>query len=710
MRAQLRNGRAGVLAFVMGIVAAFIPALPAPGQCDPPGVLVAVTTTGSFTKSCAFNAATGRWDLVVTLNGSVTTNPTVTITGGSGIMLGRVRVQNNTAIDCRVHIRGTSAIGRIGGLGSFDKGTSGNNKVLLLQLYTAGNVGYDREVPPGGPGSPAIRADMVYNLDIGGSVLGDIHSVTSGRSMGNVVIAGDLLGGVLVSSNASLDHLDVVGDIRKPDGEPVTMTIGGHIGRLTARSIAADITLSTGGVVHQFETTEGDFKGSLTATYLAVFGSASGPQHFVVARDLDASLSLALAIRVPITIGRDFKAARTVGGQSVPNIIWAARGFFDTPIVSPTGNLTVVRDFAGRMHLGTPLDPARGSYNHDISIGGAMLGIIECDHQTNANLSVLGPVLGHIAINRSVRGGNMISVGGTGLEGGASIRIGGGLLGTIALPPGGLLGHILINANLDNSPWSGQVSFGGTDFLAPPPFYANTADLTGGGGVGLAPFALHSADCDPPHNSSQGIAAGAFAVPGQQAVRIHSYGPVQPGIGQTWATALAIERLVSGTWVDASSLLTASLYPPGASASHIVGLAGVDSTPPPAGQYRVRPVGLSCFDVAFAPGVQWPSPDGYRFVVSDDCDNDGQADTTQIAGNSGLDADGNGVLDVCEQGGTMCPCEMDANNVLNVSDIFAFLSLWFAHHPVADFDGQNGIGVPDIFAFLACWFAHPPGC
>jgi hypothetical protein len=56
--------------------------------------------------------------------------------------------------------------------------------------------------------------------------------------------------------------------------------------------------------------------------------------------------------------------------------------------------------------------------------------------------------------------------------------------------------------------------------------------------------------------------------------------------------------------------------------------------------------------------------------------------------------------------GGACRCDVDGNG-LAVSDIFAFLAIWFAGDTAADFDGQNGVGVPDIFAFLACWFG---GC
>lgn len=53
-----------------------------------------------------------------------------------------------------------------------------------------------------------------------------------------------------------------------------------------------------------------------------------------------------------------------------------------------------------------------------------------------------------------------------------------------------------------------------------------------------------------------------------------------------------------------------------------------------------------------------------------------------------------------------CRCDIDGDG-LAVSDIFAYLSLWFAGDERAEFDGVSGIAVPDIFAFLSCWFG---GC
>lgn len=53
-----------------------------------------------------------------------------------------------------------------------------------------------------------------------------------------------------------------------------------------------------------------------------------------------------------------------------------------------------------------------------------------------------------------------------------------------------------------------------------------------------------------------------------------------------------------------------------------------------------------------------------------------------------------------------CEADVDNSGAIEVQDIFAFLSLWFAGDARADLDG-GGVNVSDIFAFLGLWFA---GC
>ncbi len=54
-----------------------------------------------------------------------------------------------------------------------------------------------------------------------------------------------------------------------------------------------------------------------------------------------------------------------------------------------------------------------------------------------------------------------------------------------------------------------------------------------------------------------------------------------------------------------------------------------------------------------------------------------------------------------------CRADFDGQNGVEVPDIFAFLSVWFAQDEAADINGDSSITVPDIFAFLSLWFA---GC
>ncbi len=54
-----------------------------------------------------------------------------------------------------------------------------------------------------------------------------------------------------------------------------------------------------------------------------------------------------------------------------------------------------------------------------------------------------------------------------------------------------------------------------------------------------------------------------------------------------------------------------------------------------------------------------------------------------------------------------CRVDFDGSGSLSPSDIFAFLSAWFAGSASADFDMSGSLSVQDIFAFINAWFA---GC
>jgi len=49
-----------------------------------------------------------------------------------------------------------------------------------------------------------------------------------------------------------------------------------------------------------------------------------------------------------------------------------------------------------------------------------------------------------------------------------------------------------------------------------------------------------------------------------------------------------------------------------------------------------------------------------------------------------------------------CPCDWDVSGVTEATDLFQFLTDWFAGR--GDFDSNGANAVPDIFAFLSCYF------
>lgn len=71
-----------------------------------------------------------------------------------------------------------------------------------------------------------------------------------------------------------------------------------------------------------------------------------------------------------------------------------------------------------------------------------------------------------------------------------------------------------------------------------------------------------------------------------------------------------------------------------------------------------------------------------------------------------------GANSVCSNGTNnpiaCCRANFDQQGGVQVADIFAYLSAFFAGSPSAEFDGVQGIGVGDIFAFLSLWFAGCP--
>jgi len=692
--------------FCISAVMALCATSAAHGQCASAPFTVQVTTTGTSINTCTLNPLTNHWDLTVTINGPVSSNSNVYIRGSNTLQLGRVKIQNNSALDSRVYILGSGFDQRIGGVGFVDKGTSGANLVLILGLSTTGNVGYDK------PGNDAIRVDSIYNLSIGGSVLGRLNSEAHGRSMGNCFIQGDLTGGIYLGPVSSLDRMWIGGNLGMPDQPPVRVDVSGNITSLVAGAINADISTwinNAAGTVAVLETTSGAFRGSLTAHRLAEFSDGVMPGRVSIAGDLDASVTLTRDIRVPFHVGGSFRQARLVAGIPIANVITTLTGQFDDPAAFPTSTFTVLGDFAGEMTLGVPNAAGLASINRDVIIGGNLTGAIATAVDIGANVSVGGAISGRITVGGGLRAGKTIS---SAAPMSGVVSIGGGLMGAISVPAGGLQGQVIVNAANSGGAWSGPVMVGGSSLFAPVPYYTTSSTGFGGGAVGVAPFKAHLEDCTPAHDRStpEGIALiPALAQAGNNAVVFRTYGPMQPPSGRSPKQAVAIEQLVGGSWVDRSAFFTAAFVAGGDSGRALALSTGAPGDPlPPAGQYRLRNVSMQSAGVAGSPAVVWSTP--FLFKLDTDCNGNGQADGPEIAADPSRDANVDGIIDSCQNPPPACPCDFNRADGLTLQDVFDYLRAYFQGSPLADFNLSGGISVQDILDFLACYFSRPAGC
>jgi hypothetical protein len=57
-----------------------------------------------------------------------------------------------------------------------------------------------------------------------------------------------------------------------------------------------------------------------------------------------------------------------------------------------------------------------------------------------------------------------------------------------------------------------------------------------------------------------------------------------------------------------------------------------------------------------------------------------------------------------------CPCDFNADEILNSQDFFDFLTAFFANQPSADYNNDDVINSQDFFDFLTCFFTPPAGC
>lgn len=319
----------------------------------------------------------------------------------------------------------------------------------------------------------------------------------------------------------------------------------------------------------------------------------------------------------------------------------------------------------------------------------------------------------------------------------------------------GLMGQIVLNA-ADNDPtglWLGDVIVG-EDGLSSPitispdrpvasgdqaPYYRRTPASLGGGAIGLAPFHLYETACSPEQNLGVSVANRRFAtITNSQFVgtgapillSARSYGPVearsasgaqipwQASNGTSNAVAIfAVDENNHSQMIDATKLF--GIHGPGESGwngdARTIGLSPRAQYVPKPGVYCMVPLNVRCTDVVGLPPVEWIDP--YFFRVAPDCNFDGANDYLQVFNNPGTyDPDGDGMICTSTAGKNICRADFNRNGLIEVQDIFDFLSAWFypctQAQPLpspcrqsADVNDSGSVDIQDVFDFLSYWFA-----
>lgn len=352
-------------------------------------------------------------------------------------------------------------------------------------------------------------------------------------------------------------------------------------------------------------------------------------------------------------------------------------------------------------------------------------------------IDVARDVIGTINIDdavQSVTGDAAIKIG-RHLTSGSTIRIGKSMAGSSSnggvafADNAGLKGQIIVNADDDSSTWTGHVDVGTAADLATS-YYAEPSSLVGGGAVGLVPYHLYDADCDPPHHDDWIVPSGEThvlnshfngAVTPAASVRMRFYGPVKTNAASGTPPVAVWLWIADDTgqiqqWKDVTSAFNVGVNRANATSRELVLTKSASYGNLPPGYYAVTVIS-SGGDRLYCDGTNAPTPPGvapstldaydepitqYNFVLFSDCDANGVWDATDIAGDAGLDTNLDGYLDSCVPTGTLCPIDLDdglgggvPDGAVDVNDLIFFLIGFESGSVIVDVDDGNGAGVHD---------------
>jgi hypothetical protein len=240
----------------------------------------------------------------------------------------------------------------------------------------------------------------------------------------------------------------------------------------------------------------------------------------------------------------------------------------------------------------------------------------------------------------------------------------------IELPPAGLTGQVIVNADAEpGGVWLARVFLGPEDdpdrVVLASPTYTETAAALGGGAVGLVPFALHRTSCDPPPGTDV-----PFQPSEPLTVDLVHYGPIQAA----GAAPVLIERRLDvgfGPFTAAPPEdFVVSIRP---DAPRTIRIAAAPGRPGFASgfEYRISATAALRCAVPAAPPVAWAEP--YRVTVFG-------------------------------TGTPPCPTDLDGSGAVGLVDLLMMLAAWGACPDCPeDVDGDGVVGVIDLVDLLFAW-------
>ncbi len=563
-------------------------------------------------------------------------------------------------------------------------------------------------------------------LATGFGVNGPIAALT-----GNIGVIETQNGGPLLADvNAdmgSINQILVDGEIGSTSTSPLIRAMDG-INTIDAAAIYATITSNAGGVggVRRVRTTSGPFVGALNAYRIE---SATATDGLRITGNLDANVTIADNVLRPIVITGELKSGRTlsIAGQMITATTPSTTGSLDIGTLRGTVRFTrttqgvrgpvTIDSIAstGRLESSSPLESGT---NGSITVDGNMAGLVQVSGSVAGAITIGGELDGRVTTTGSLTGALTIDSYMDGL-----IKVGDNLSGTIDINQSqGLRGQIIINADNMSTPgtWTGPVIVGSItldngasgDYTAP--YYNALPSVLGGGSVGLAPFRIHEAACSPPPNTFGRLVTTLYSSfdDGQVGAIVRHYGPIE-----NTGIIVGMRMDTNCNWYEAlSSIFDPVLHPGGD--LRAIGITCNAGMAIKEGIWRIVPDDLACSEVVNNPAVVWQTTDGcappnatpaYVFEVGPDCNLNDVNDhlDIDIAADSPLidDLDTSPMNDIIDTCDGICACDWEHDGDIDVPDIFAFLTSWFAVDPSADFDASGTVAVPDIFAFLSCWFA-----